>query len=78
MVIFNILSKTINGINKITDDLDKVTNQNEQDEANKENALGLFDDEKKHIKDEKYEATDFEEEPDGDEVNDDDYYGEDN
>ena len=79
MGILNFINKALTDVNN---DLDAASQEKRAEELKRKmeeaDNMGLSDEEKQHIKDDDYEATDFEEEPDNNEVNDDDYYSEDN
>jgi hypothetical protein len=80
MGLLDFVNKTLKDLNTVTDELNQNNNNDDsiQKKMQEADELGLSDEEKQHIKDDDYEPTDFEEEPDGDETNDDDYYSEDN
>jgi AAA+ ATPase superfamily predicted ATPase len=81
MSLLDIVNNTLNNLDKVQKDFDSLSKTDAEKMAEKlkeADELGLSEEEKDKIKNDGYEPTDFEEEPDGNEQNDDDYYSEDN
>lgn len=74
MGLFNFLNKSLNVINNGYEDVDDIKNIQDEEDINKDKTFGMSDEEKKEMKQNNYQAEDFDEEPDG---NVDDYYKED-
>ena len=74
MGLFNFLNKSLNVINNGYEDVDDIKNIQDEEDINKDKTFGMSDEEKKEMKQNNYQAEDFDEESDG---NVDDYYKED-